>query len=116
MTETTSRTLSVQSLDIVDLCLFTMLYLLRVLKASVPVYGLSILAKVTSGFCRGGFDFSRLQKEHFFFIRSLMDSKSVNLEERLKSFLIQLQNEFRILDSIVYKGKNQHRRCFYFQG
>ncbi|XP_026449228.1 uncharacterized protein LOC113349469 [Papaver somniferum] len=44
-----------------------------------------------------------------------MDSESVNLEERLKSFLIQLQNEFRILDRIVYKGKNQHRRCFYFQ-
>ncbi|KAI3934851.1 hypothetical protein MKW92_020946 [Papaver armeniacum] len=30
-----------------------------------------------------------------------MDSESVNLEERLKSFLIQLQNEFRILDRIV---------------
>ncbi|KAI3883070.1 hypothetical protein MKX03_020339 [Papaver bracteatum] len=44
-----------------------------------------------------------------------MDLESVNLEERLKSFLIQLQNEFRILDRIVYKGKNQHRRCFYFQ-
>ncbi|KAI3956978.1 hypothetical protein MKX01_001012 [Papaver californicum] len=44
-----------------------------------------------------------------------MDSESVNLEERLKSFLIQLQNEYRILDRIVYKGKNQHRRCFYFQ-
>ncbi|RZC49847.1 hypothetical protein C5167_018280 [Papaver somniferum] len=35
--------------------------------------------------------------------------------KKTEIFLIQLQNEFRILDSIVSKGKNQHRRCFYFQ-
>ncbi|XP_058103251.1 uncharacterized protein LOC131246835 isoform X3 [Magnolia sinica] len=44
-----------------------------------------------------------------------MGSESINLEERLKSLLIQLQTELGILDRIVYKGKNQHRRCLYFQ-
>ncbi|KAI3831952.1 hypothetical protein MKX03_036589 [Papaver bracteatum] len=44
-----------------------------------------------------------------------MASENVDLEQRLNSFLIQLQNEFRVLDRIFYKGKNQHRRCFYFQ-
>ncbi|GAA0154958.1 hypothetical protein LIER_12795 [Lithospermum erythrorhizon] len=37
------------------------------------------------------------------------------VEQRLKSFLVQLQTEYRILDRIVYKNKNQHRRCSYFQ-
>ncbi|KMT01081.1 hypothetical protein BVRB_9g223360 [Beta vulgaris subsp. vulgaris] len=37
------------------------------------------------------------------------------LEERLKSFLCQLQAESGILDRIIYKNKNQHRRCSYFQ-
>ncbi|CAO2837590.1 unnamed protein product [Amaranthus hypochondriacus] len=36
-------------------------------------------------------------------------------EERLKSFLCQLQAETGILDRIIYKNKNQHRRCSYFQ-
>ncbi|KAI3914496.1 hypothetical protein MKW92_052921 [Papaver armeniacum] len=44
-----------------------------------------------------------------------MDSENVELEQRLNSFFIQLQNEFRVFDRIVDKGKNQHRRCFYFQ-
>ncbi|XP_057950975.1 uncharacterized protein LOC131145805 [Malania oleifera] len=37
------------------------------------------------------------------------------LEDRLKSFIAQLQAEYGILDRIVYKNKNQHRRCLYFQ-
>ncbi|KAM7469175.1 hypothetical protein LguiA_007358 [Lonicera macranthoides] len=37
------------------------------------------------------------------------------VEARLKSFLGQLQAEYGILDRIVYKNKNQHRRCSYFQ-
>uniref|UniRef100_A0A7C9DMA7 Nucleolus and neural progenitor protein-like N-terminal domain-containing protein n=1 Tax=Opuntia streptacantha TaxID=393608 RepID=A0A7C9DMA7_OPUST len=37
------------------------------------------------------------------------------LEERIKSFLCQLEAESSILERIVYKNKNQHRRCFYFQ-
>nr|XP_010926756.1 uncharacterized protein LOC105048947 [Elaeis guineensis] len=44
-----------------------------------------------------------------------MGSESLNLEERLRSLLLQLQSESGILDRIVYKGKNQHRRCSYFQ-
>ncbi|KAL2941592.1 Slowpoke-binding protein [Bienertia sinuspersici] len=36
-------------------------------------------------------------------------------EKRLKSFLCQLQAEYEILDRIVYKNKNQHRRSSYFQ-
>ncbi|OVA11732.1 protein of unknown function DUF4477 [Macleaya cordata] len=44
-----------------------------------------------------------------------MGSESVKLEEQLKSFIVQLQVESGILDRIVYKGKNQHRRCLYFQ-
>ncbi|CAH2040572.1 unnamed protein product, partial [Thlaspi arvense] len=35
--------------------------------------------------------------------------------ERLESFLGQLQTEYGILDRIVYKNKNQHRRSSYFQ-
>ncbi|OVA18874.1 protein of unknown function DUF4477 [Macleaya cordata] len=41
--------------------------------------------------------------------------QSVKLEEQLKSFIVQLQVGSGILDRIVYKGKNQHRRCLYFQ-
>lgn len=41
---------------------------------------------------------------------------STNLEEeRLKSFLLQLHSESGILNRLVYKNKNQHRRCPYFQ-
>ncbi|KAL9233475.1 hypothetical protein vseg_008472 [Gypsophila vaccaria] len=44
-----------------------------------------------------------------------MDAEIELLEGRLKSFLCQLQAESGILDRIVYKNKNQHRRCSYFQ-
>lgn len=47
-----------------------------------------------------------------------MESESgggANLEERLKSLLCHLQTESGILDRVVYKNKNQHRRCPYFQ-
>nr|GLL18400.1 uncharacterized protein LOC109181972 [Ipomoea trifida] len=44
-----------------------------------------------------------------------MGSEIGTVEQRLKSFLSQLQSEFGILDRIVYKNKNQHRRCSYFQ-
>ncbi|KAA8526957.1 hypothetical protein F0562_008814 [Nyssa sinensis] len=44
-----------------------------------------------------------------------MSSEFEIVEERLKSFLGQLQTECGILDRIVYKNKNQHRRCSYFQ-
>ncbi|XP_073125986.1 uncharacterized protein [Henckelia pumila] len=37
------------------------------------------------------------------------------VEQRLKSFLGQLLTESAILERIVYKHKNQHRRCSYFQ-
>lgn len=37
------------------------------------------------------------------------------LEERLKSSLVQLHAECAILERMVYKNKNQHRRCSYFQ-
>lgn len=36
-------------------------------------------------------------------------------EEKLKSLLGQLQVECGILERIVYKNKNQHRRSSYFQ-
>ncbi|XP_059662511.1 uncharacterized protein LOC132308442 isoform X2 [Cornus florida] len=44
-----------------------------------------------------------------------MTSQIEIVEERLKSFLGQLKTECGILDRIVYKNKNQHRRCLYFQ-
>ncbi|KAG0478446.1 hypothetical protein HPP92_013165 [Vanilla planifolia] len=44
-----------------------------------------------------------------------MESENRNLEERLKCTLIQLQTESGILERIIYKGRNQHRRCPYFQ-
>ncbi|CAL1384568.1 unnamed protein product [Linum trigynum] len=37
------------------------------------------------------------------------------LEEKLTSLLEQLQAECGIFERIVYKNKNQHRRCSYFQ-
>ncbi|XP_073026550.1 uncharacterized protein [Primulina eburnea] len=37
------------------------------------------------------------------------------VEQRLKSFLGQILTERGILERIVYKHKNQHRRCSYFQ-
>ncbi|XP_073306977.1 uncharacterized protein [Primulina huaijiensis] len=37
------------------------------------------------------------------------------VEQRLKSFLGQIPTERGILERIVYKHKNQHRRCSYFQ-
>uniref|UniRef100_A0A7N0RCU6 Nucleolus and neural progenitor protein-like N-terminal domain-containing protein n=1 Tax=Kalanchoe fedtschenkoi TaxID=63787 RepID=A0A7N0RCU6_KALFE len=43
------------------------------------------------------------------------DSQQSAEEERLNSFLAQLQSEYAILDRIVYKNKNQHRRGSYFQ-
>lgn len=39
----------------------------------------------------------------------------IDLQARLKSSFIQLQTESGILDRIVHKGKNQHRRCSYFK-
>ncbi|XP_078437611.1 uncharacterized protein LOC144708244 isoform X3 [Wolffia australiana] len=33
----------------------------------------------------------------------------------LKSLLLLLRSESNILDRVVYKNKNQHRRCFYFK-
>ncbi|RVX14213.1 hypothetical protein CK203_011227 [Vitis vinifera] len=44
-----------------------------------------------------------------------MDSGIEVVEERLNSFTGQLQSECAILERIVYKNKNQHRRCSYFQ-
>lgn len=44
-----------------------------------------------------------------------MDSKNANLEERLKSLLVQLASESGILERIIHKNKNQHRRSPYFQ-
>lgn len=44
-----------------------------------------------------------------------MVAETDEVEQRLKSFLAQLRTEFGILDRIVYKNKNQHRRSFYFQ-
>lgn len=44
-----------------------------------------------------------------------MGSEMEIVEQRLNSFASQLQTEFAILDRLVYKNKNQHRRCSYFQ-
>ncbi|KAK1391205.1 Cytosolic carboxypeptidase [Heracleum sosnowskyi] len=45
-----------------------------------------------------------------------MDSETESLEEaRLKSFIKELKVEYGILDKLVYKNKNQHRRSSYFQ-
>ncbi|XP_070675362.1 uncharacterized protein [Malus domestica] len=44
-----------------------------------------------------------------------MDSDAEALEEKLASLLGQLQAEAAILERMVYKNKNQHRRGSYFQ-
>ncbi|KAL8046403.1 hypothetical protein ABFX02_08G175600 [Erythranthe guttata] len=44
-----------------------------------------------------------------------MGSEIETVEQRLKSFTAQLQTEYGILERLVYKHKNQHRRCSYFQ-
>ncbi|KAG8365061.1 hypothetical protein BUALT_Bualt18G0063800 [Buddleja alternifolia] len=44
-----------------------------------------------------------------------MASEIEKVEERIKSFTGQLQTECGILERLVYKHKNQHRRCSYFQ-
>ncbi|KAH7546675.1 hypothetical protein FEM48_Zijuj01G0226700 [Ziziphus jujuba var. spinosa] len=44
-----------------------------------------------------------------------MDSEVDTLEEKLTSLLGQLQIECGIFERMVYKNKNQHRRCSYFQ-
>jgi len=44
-----------------------------------------------------------------------MGSEMEVVEQRLNTFVSQLQTEFAILDRLVYKNKNQHRRCSYFQ-
>ncbi|KAL7143193.1 hypothetical protein ABFS83_08G175100 [Erythranthe nasuta] len=44
-----------------------------------------------------------------------MGSEIETAEQRLKSFTAQLQTECGILERLVYKHKNQHRRCSYFQ-
>ncbi|CAA3005143.1 Hypothetical predicted protein [Olea europaea subsp. europaea] len=44
-----------------------------------------------------------------------MGSEIETTEQRVKSFIVQLQTECGILERIVYKNKNQHRRCSYFQ-
>ncbi|XP_055823992.1 uncharacterized protein LOC129892448 [Solanum dulcamara] len=44
-----------------------------------------------------------------------MGSEMEIVEQRLNTFVSQLQTDFAILDRLVYKNKNQHRRCSYFQ-
>ncbi|XP_020554488.1 uncharacterized protein LOC105176769 [Sesamum indicum] len=44
-----------------------------------------------------------------------MGSEIETVEQRLKSFTGQLLTECGILERLVYKHKNQHRRCHYFQ-
>ncbi|KAL5548289.1 hypothetical protein UlMin_003520 [Ulmus minor] len=44
-----------------------------------------------------------------------MGSEVEALEEKLSSLLGQLQAECGVLERMVYKNKNQHRRCSYFQ-
>lgn len=38
-----------------------------------------------------------------------------NLEEKLASMIDQLYLESGILQKMIYKNKNQHRRCSYFR-
>ncbi|WVZ06858.1 hypothetical protein V8G54_020204 [Vigna mungo] len=47
--------------------------------------------------------------------RDSMDTKFETIEARITSMLPQLQSECGILQRIVYKNKNQHRRSSYFQ-
>ncbi|XP_072999222.1 uncharacterized protein [Typha latifolia] len=46
---------------------------------------------------------------------SAMGSENMEEEGRLRTLVFQLQTEAGVLDRIVYKNKNQHRRCPYFQ-
>lgn len=45
----------------------------------------------------------------------LIMSDIETIDTRLKCFLEKLQVESSILDKIVYKNKNQHKHCLYFQ-
>ncbi|RRT69221.1 hypothetical protein B296_00037597 [Ensete ventricosum] len=54
------------------------------------------------------------------FCRACLDLTMTNyenskLEERLQHLLVQFQVEAGVLDRMVYKNKNQHRRSSYFQ-
>lgn len=45
-----------------------------------------------------------------------MSSKEVQqLEERLKAQLLQLRSESEMFQRLMYKSKNQHRRCLYYR-
>ncbi|XP_027343869.1 uncharacterized protein LOC113856297 [Abrus precatorius] len=44
-----------------------------------------------------------------------MGTELETIEARITSMLAQLQSECGILQRMVYKNKNQHRRCSYFQ-
>jgi hypothetical protein len=46
---------------------------------------------------------------------SMDDTQVKALEEKLKSQLSQLELEQAVFERMVYKNKNQHRRCSYFQ-
>ncbi|VVB00769.1 unnamed protein product [Arabis nemorensis] len=43
------------------------------------------------------------------------DTQSKPLEEKLKSQLNQVELEHAVFERMIYKNKNQHRRCSYFQ-
>ena len=43
------------------------------------------------------------------------DIQAKALEEKLKSQLRLLELEHAVFERMVYKNKNQHRRCSYFQ-
>ncbi|XP_019433002.1 PREDICTED: uncharacterized protein LOC109339924 isoform X2 [Lupinus angustifolius] len=45
----------------------------------------------------------------------LMGTEIDVIEARVTSMLILLQSECGVLQRLVYKNKNQHRRCSYFQ-
>lgn len=45
----------------------------------------------------------------------MSNQENEDVEKRVKSLLAHLKSESAILDKIVYKMKNQHRRAFYFQ-
>ncbi|KAK4275496.1 hypothetical protein QN277_018567 [Acacia crassicarpa] len=44
-----------------------------------------------------------------------MDSEAETIERRFRSLFGQLQVEYGILERMVHKNKNQHRRCSYFK-
>ncbi|KAE9598403.1 hypothetical protein Lalb_Chr15g0080391 [Lupinus albus] len=44
-----------------------------------------------------------------------MGNEIDTIEARITSMLTLLQSEYGVLQRMVYKNKNQHRRCFYFQ-